>query len=179
MKSMLLYRGSIIFMYTFSLSYPYKPRRFFKEWAPETAIIHDSVKESGNMSPESIKKVEEFAQRVVSSFEKDKAARDAFLNSIDGIKQDVFKSPEMFRAFINRAYEKYASELAKLAGHDRTEKIEDFSVFIYDVMLQFADINNMKRFALAMGAQKKALEQKYGLTTQRTADATSTLRGEL
>lgn len=66
------------------------------------------------MNPESLRKVQEFAQRVIDAFEKNPEAQKNFLESVDGIKQDVFKSPEMFRAFINRAYERHADALTKI-----------------------------------------------------------------
>jgi hypothetical protein len=58
------------------------------------------------MSPEAKKLSETFAQMVVDAFETNPESKNAFLSSLDGIKQDVFKNPEMFRAFLNRAYEK-------------------------------------------------------------------------
>lgn len=131
------------------------------------------------MTPESLRKVQEFAQRVIDAFENNPEARKAFLESVDGIKQDVFKSPEMFRAFVNRAYEKHADALTKLEGNARAQKIKDFSVFIRDVMLQFADMNNMNEFSLTIRTKAQALEEKFGIVRSKTTEATGELKREI
>jgi hypothetical protein len=85
----------------------------------------------------------------------------------------------MFRAFVNRAYEKHADALTKLEGNARAQKIKDFSVFIRDVMLQFADMNNMDRFSLTIRTQAQALEEKFGIVRSKTTEAAGALKREV
>lgn len=166
-------------MFTLSVPHSRTVNRFFKEWALDSATLEESSRETWVMTSESLKKVQEFAQRVIDAFENNPEARKAFLESVDGIKQDVFKSPDMFRAFVERAYEKHAEAIDQLEWMARTQKIKDFSVFIRDVMLQFADMNNMEAFARTIRTQTEALEKKYKVIQEKTSDATSILRTEI
>lgn len=46
-------------------------------------------------------------------------------------------------------------------------------------MLQFADMNNMERFSLAIRAQAQALEKNYGIVRVQTSNSTESLQNEL
>ena len=107
--------GSIfLFMYTFTHAHRQKINFLCEKSSPESGISHNSIAEKNEMTPESLKKVQEFAQRVIDAFEQNPEQRSDFLNTLDGMKQQVFRDPIMFRAFLNRAYEKHDLAMTSL-----------------------------------------------------------------
>ncbi len=147
-------------MYTISSRYNHHLSVFFLENGIESWITFDSQEAEKTLKPEVLGKIQDFAEKVLAVFERQPENVKSFLANLNDIKESVFSNPELFRIFLNKAYEKHSEDVASLQWSQRSKKISDFSDFVSDIMLQIADKQQVPRLSLAIRAQKLALESK-------------------
>lgn len=59
-------------------------------------------------------KIKDFAERTLAVFETQPENVKNFLANLNDMKETVFSNPEIFRVFLNKAYDKHAEDIASL-----------------------------------------------------------------
>ena len=166
-------------MYTLPSRYSNRLSVFFQENGIESWKTFDSQETENSLKPEVLWKIKDFAERTLAVFETQPENVRNFLANLNDMKETVFSNPEIFRLFLNKAYDKHAEDIASLQWSERTKKIMDFSDFVTDILLRVADTQQIPRLSLAIRTQRLALQSSIDRTQLTASMERSNLRDEL
>lgn len=130
---------------------------YLASWVNEWGIYSSSEFQK-EIPSDTLKKIQEYADKALAVFEKQPDKMQGFLSNLNDLRDSIFHDPTLAREFINHAYTLHTSEVSRLDGWERTQKIKSFSDFITDIISRIADINQIPRLSLAIRSQKIALE---------------------
>ena len=73
-----------------------------------------SIGKSTEITSEAIRRAQAFAEKVVSTFEKNNTQKEV-LKTFDALQESIFTNPIMFEAFLDKAYTEHSINISNIS----------------------------------------------------------------